>query len=62
MRVVVPNQLTIPRSIVVVIVIVVVVVVVVGDVVGDAVVIDDVMTCGVLGDVLALTRPARETL
>jgi len=50
-RVVVPNQLSIPRSIVVVVVVVV----------GDAVVIDDVMTCGVLGDVLALTRPARET-
>jgi len=48
-RVVVPNQLSIPRSIV-------------GDVVGDAVVIDDVRTCGVLGDVLALTRRARETL
>lgn len=59
MRVVVPNQLSIPRSIVVVVV--VAVVVVVGDVVGD-VVIDDVMRCGVLGDLLALTRRARETL
>jgi len=47
--VVVPNQLSIPRSIV-------------GDGVADAVVIDDVRTCGVLGDVLALTRRARETL